>query len=56
MVFGNAPADIPKGEANRWTLVSVALLFLIFAVTSLYIPEALDTLIGNAAGLISQNI
>jgi hydrogenase-4 component F len=52
MLFGEPDADMPKGEANAWTLVPIAFLFLIFAATSIHVPAALNDLIGRAAALI----
>jgi len=52
MLFGEAPDDIPKGEANRWTLVSLAFLSLVFVVLSIWIPAPLSELVADAAAII----
>ncbi len=52
MLFGEAPEDIPKGEANVWTLVPIISLSVLFIILSLYIPEALTRIVGSASTLI----
>jgi len=52
MLFGSTPQNIPKGEANSRTLVSLAFLATLFIIFSVWIPESLETLIMQAAAII----
>ncbi len=52
MLFSEAPADLPKGEANAWTVAAIAFLALLFVVFSIYVPAPLRELITNAAAII----
>ena len=45
MLFGSAPKDMAKGEANTLTQVPLVLLLALLLVLSWYLPETLRTLI-----------
>ncbi len=53
MLFGEAPAEIAKGEANSWTIASIVFLFLVFATISIMVPFPLYELVQHAASLVS---
>ena len=52
MLFSEPPADLPKGEANTWTVASIAFLAAIFIVLSIYVPLPLKELITSAASIL----
>src|SRR3989344_447300 len=52
MLFSEPPADVPKGEANPWTVISILFLFTLFIVLSIYVPSPLKELITRAASML----
>ncbi len=52
MFFSEAPGDLPKGEANGWTVASISFLALLFVGLSIYVPAPLTVLMGQAAAII----
>lgn len=49
MLYGEPPAGIERGEADKWTVVAPLLLAVILIVISIYVPQPLKALIEAAA-------
>jgi len=52
MFFSEAPANLPRGEANGWTVVSISFLAFLFIALSVYVPTSLTRLIEQAGAII----
>ena len=52
MLFSPPPEGMEKGESNNWTLISIVLLFGLFVLISVYVPEPLMELMEAATALI----
>ncbi len=52
MFFSEPPGDLPRGEANGWTVASLGFLAALFIFVSFYVPTPLHALITSAATAI----
>lgn len=55
MFFGSVPEGVVRSKANPWMIIPPALLAVLFIILSLVIPDSVQTIISEAASLISQS-
>ena len=49
MMFGEKPEEIETGDKNKWMIIPLAVLVIIFIYLSLHLPEFISVLINSAA-------